>query len=273
VKKIDTYTVLYPQEYTYEEYIHCILQIRDNTKSKDFYQEKHHIIPRTMGGDDSPDNLIWLFPEEHYFAHKLLAEENPHNGGLQYAWWMMANKTRNQKIQRDYFVEAKDYAKIKQRISILMGNRMRGVPKTESFKKQMSERFSGENNPNYGKTGELSPTYGVQRFGKDNPFFGHRHSIETKKKIGERNKGKLSEYNNPSSKAVICIETNECFLTVREAAFWCNTNLYGSNIIKSCKDPDHKKGCGKHPQTGDSLHWRYATSEERENKINSLMNP
>lgn len=42
---------------------------------------------------------------------------------------------------------------------------------TEDVKKKMSERFKGKKNPMYGKFGEL------------NPFFGKKHSDETKKKI------------------------------------------------------------------------------------------
>lgn len=35
------------------------------------YTEKHHIIPKKLGGDDSDDNLVNLLPEEHLFVHKL----------------------------------------------------------------------------------------------------------------------------------------------------------------------------------------------------------
>lgn len=38
------------------------------------YTERHHILPRSLGGVDEPDNLIKLTPEDHYFAHLLLAK-------------------------------------------------------------------------------------------------------------------------------------------------------------------------------------------------------
>jgi len=38
------------------------------------YSEKHHIVPRSLGGDDTPGNLIRLTPEDHFFAHLLLAK-------------------------------------------------------------------------------------------------------------------------------------------------------------------------------------------------------
>jgi len=36
------------------------------------YYERHHIIPKSMGGNDKNDNLIYLTPREHFIAHWLL---------------------------------------------------------------------------------------------------------------------------------------------------------------------------------------------------------
>ena len=38
------------------------------------YSERHHIVPRHLGGGDEPSNLVRLTPEDHYFAHLLLAK-------------------------------------------------------------------------------------------------------------------------------------------------------------------------------------------------------
>ena len=38
------------------------------------YTERHHILPRRLGGGDEPDNLIALTAEDHFFAHLLLAK-------------------------------------------------------------------------------------------------------------------------------------------------------------------------------------------------------
>lgn len=38
------------------------------------YFEKHHIKPRCLGGGDDPENIIRLSPEDHLFAHLLLAK-------------------------------------------------------------------------------------------------------------------------------------------------------------------------------------------------------
>lgn len=51
------------------------LKLRHPEDSRNFndylYTELHHITPRSLGGDDSPDNLVCLLPEEHIFIHFL----------------------------------------------------------------------------------------------------------------------------------------------------------------------------------------------------------
>lgn len=40
------------------------------------YSEKHHILPRCLGGSDDPSNLISLSPRQHYVCHWLLAKHH-----------------------------------------------------------------------------------------------------------------------------------------------------------------------------------------------------
>ena len=62
---------------------------RGKTRVLDCYKEKHHIVPRCMGGTDNMSNLVDLTPEEHYVAHQLLAKMYPDNYGLAKAAHMM----------------------------------------------------------------------------------------------------------------------------------------------------------------------------------------
>jgi len=52
------------------------------------YVERHHILPRSLGGGDEPENLINLTAEDHYFAHLLLAKM--HGGRLSSAAYLLA---------------------------------------------------------------------------------------------------------------------------------------------------------------------------------------
>lgn len=47
---------------------------RKNIKFSGF--ETHHILPKSLGGSNSPDNLVVLTPREHFFAHLLLIKIN-----------------------------------------------------------------------------------------------------------------------------------------------------------------------------------------------------
>lgn len=40
----------------------------------DCYVERHHIVPKSEGGSNKPDNLVNLTAREHYVAHLLLAK-------------------------------------------------------------------------------------------------------------------------------------------------------------------------------------------------------
>jgi hypothetical protein len=46
------------------------------------YIEKHHVIPRCMGGQDNNENLVKLTPEEHYVAHQMLLKMYPQHSGI-----------------------------------------------------------------------------------------------------------------------------------------------------------------------------------------------
>lgn len=54
------------------------------------YFEKHHIIPRSLGGGNGMANLIRLSPDDHFFAHLLLAKI--YGSKMIYAAQMMRNR-------------------------------------------------------------------------------------------------------------------------------------------------------------------------------------
>lgn len=64
---------------TYENFINNILNTRGRFACGNIYHERHHILPKSLGGTDEENNLIDLFAREHFIAHKLLALENPKN--------------------------------------------------------------------------------------------------------------------------------------------------------------------------------------------------
>lgn len=71
---------------------------RAKQREINFYVEKHHIIPRCLGGKDIDENLVSLTPEEHYLAHQLLVKIYPENKSLIYAANMMIPNRPNNKM-------------------------------------------------------------------------------------------------------------------------------------------------------------------------------
>jgi len=117
---------------TYQEYIKRLTPHRvfgPKCQMENTYIERHHIIPKCMGGRDNKANVIALLPEEHYYAHKLLALENPENNKLQYAWWNMCHKEDGD-TKRFYDVSVEDYAEAKRRTSLITQEK-NGIPVVE----------------------------------------------------------------------------------------------------------------------------------------------
>lgn len=62
---------------------------RARHRTIDRYVERHHVVPRCMGGSDDADNLVDLTAEEHFLAHALLVKIYPSHPRLIYALSMM----------------------------------------------------------------------------------------------------------------------------------------------------------------------------------------
>ncbi len=116
---------------------------RAKTRQQPEFFEKHHIVPKCLGGSDNANNIALLTPEEHYLAHQLLTKLNPSHKGLAKAAHMMCSGRPTNKYYgwvRRRFIEA-------QRISVLgelnpvYGTRMifnPSVKQTKRIKKEDS---------------------------------------------------------------------------------------------------------------------------------------
>lgn len=71
---------------------------RAKARSLDGYVERHHVVPKCMGGTDDLSNIVCLTPEEHFVAHQLLVKINPGEKKPIYAAWAMTRgSARNNK--------------------------------------------------------------------------------------------------------------------------------------------------------------------------------
>lgn len=94
----------------------------------------------------------------------------------------------------------------------------------------------------------------IANTGENNPMFGKHHTTETKKKISEAKTG----YKAPWARAVYCPELDKAFRCATDASKECGI-AYSS--ISMCLN-GKRKSAGKHPITGEPLHWLYVDELE-----------
>jgi hypothetical protein len=108
------------------------------------YTERHHIIPKCMGGDLKKDNLVRLTAKEHFICHMLLIRIYPHIPKLKHALWMMINGAGGRKR---YCPSSRTYESIRKEHSIIVGLRMSklklGIPLSEDHKLNIGKALKG----------------------------------------------------------------------------------------------------------------------------------
>lgn len=68
----------------------------------DGYFEKHHIVPKCLGGSDEKDNFVLFTAREHFIAHLLLWKMYKNNGDLALAVHLMFKKRSSIRNSRLY---------------------------------------------------------------------------------------------------------------------------------------------------------------------------
>ena len=154
--------------------IHDQIIERAKTRKLQGYKERHHIIPKCLGGTDDTDNLVDLTAREHFIIHKLLCEIYPTHKGIQLALYAMVN-WQSSKNQRDYIISSREFEFIKinaieaireaqlnrdpatrthsSETKKKISNALTGKPKSKTHRKNMGTSLKGKTPWNKGKTG------------------------------------------------------------------------------------------------------------------------
>jgi len=142
--------------------IHNQIIERAKQREIDGYKERHHIIPRCLGGDDSVDNIVLLAAREHFIVHKLLCRIYPNEDKLFFAYRMMAVMKNSKDNKRNYYISAREFEEIRILANEKIGNITRGRKMSKRSKEVIEKQLATR---------------------KQN---GYRHSAETKKKQSEK---------------------------------------------------------------------------------------
>lgn len=184
----------------YEE----LIEYRKNNPLFVGYSEKHHIIPRSLGGTNDARNLVLLTGREHYIAHLLLARFN-RCSQMSYALWMMQLKT-SKNCDRP----------------CIRNSRMYEWARKEFIKyisKNARTTSTGEQNSQYG-------TYWITN-GVDNLKISKNGSIPDQWHIGRTLKKKIKHF--------VCNHCNQSFINNRKKKYCCKQceNLSKPDIVKT----------------------------------------
>jgi hypothetical protein len=147
------------------KYTNIYYRIIDRAKVRALteYSEEHHIIPKSLGGNNDKTNLVKLTAREHFICHLLLVKMTTGDDKrkMSYALWLMCNLKNHLQPQR-HVPNSNTYDVVRKNHSSVVSASQRGIKKTYSSfggkkhtdktKLLQSEIKTGSKNPNFGVT-------------------------------------------------------------------------------------------------------------------------
>lgn len=124
-------------------YFNIVTNAKARTLAIDTYVEKHHIIPRSLGGLNNSDNIVKLSAREHLVCHRLLVKMT---SGLQKskmafaAWRMVFSSSKHKRVK----VTARVYQSIKLEMSVAAKERSKSYRHSTESKQKISESKIGK---------------------------------------------------------------------------------------------------------------------------------
>lgn len=190
----------------YQRIYDSLVKKAQNRMNIEGYTEKHHIIPRTLGGSDDSSNIVVFTGREHFIAHLLLAKI--HGGSMWHAAHMMSNMKRytNRKYEKVREEHAKQVS-LKHSGKVVSEETRKKISENKERSAKISQSLKGrqkseEHKEAYKKSrlsrGGWIVSDGQKRkiseklSGKGNPMWGKTHNEEARRIISEANKQKVS---------------------------------------------------------------------------------
>jgi hypothetical protein len=134
---------------------------RAKTRNLTGYKERHHIVPKSLGGSNDINNIVNLTPKEHFICHLLLTKmvDSILKKKMTYAVWLMCNVKNHNQPSR-YVPNSNTYQLIRKQHSKNVSEKQAGRKKNYSSfagRKHSNETLIlqrkcklGNNNPNFG---------------------------------------------------------------------------------------------------------------------------
>lgn len=183
-----------------KHYDMLINRARERIDDNESYTERHHIVPKCMGGTDNVSNLVNLYAREHFVVHQLLVKLYPEINGLVYALVKMSAGKGYHKGR----INNRLYNWIKKRNNILKSESKKGKPWSEN------RRLAYKNNPVV-MSAESNEKRRIALIGRKTSTgnLGHKQSEETQLKKLRSNKATLSVWlESPTGQEILCFGIN-----------------------------------------------------------------
>jgi hypothetical protein len=119
-------------------YLKIYNQIIERAKNRQLegYKEKHHILPKCLGGSNDKSNLVELTAREHFLCHMLLCEIYPNENKLKHALFLMA--IGKQKIkEKTYVIGSRVYERLKTEYSDMLTGKKQSQETKDKKSKSM----------------------------------------------------------------------------------------------------------------------------------------
>ncbi len=112
------------------------------------HYERHHILPKCIGGSNESSNIVKLTAREHFICHRLLVRMHPNNAKIKYAAWAMCHQRNSRKMKRTYRITSRTYETLKQEFQLAARNRKR-TARTMEQRSAQSIRQTGKTRSEY----------------------------------------------------------------------------------------------------------------------------
>jgi hypothetical protein len=188
------------------------------------YTEKHHIVPRSLGGEDTEENLVNLTAREHFICHWLLVKFTQGDDRYKMLNALRLMRAENPNQQRyETKITARVYENLKEEYAQLQskkfsgtGNGFYGKNHTEEAKQKIREANLGRIQPQNEKQKQIAAMTGRKRDpfskewieklskakqGENNFMYGKTHTEETRQKMREKATGRKQSADTIQKKA------------------------------------------------------------------------
>lgn len=118
-----------------------LIEFRQKEPAKSGIVEIHHIIPKSMGGSNKKQNLVYLTAREHYIAHKFLCRitSGKNLEKMIHALWGMSNRCINNPDHN--YLTSKNYESARKLFLTIAGNSTRGKTYEEIYGKEKADQL------------------------------------------------------------------------------------------------------------------------------------